>query len=368
MHGHTTNSDGVLSPDSLIKVYKSKGYSFLSITDHNFLTSVTQSSTSDFLLINGEEITFSKHVNGIGISAVINPESSDLKQIVDAIAAQQAIAIINHPLKTTTLCFYNEIYPIENLNFIEIFNARYEAVGTHDNHKLWDSLLTKSKIMYGVANDDAHSLSDIGHAWIEVKSSSLSKDSIFAALKTGDFYCSTGIILSEIRADMKNIFVSSINGDTVKFIGKNGEILKIAEANSANYELNGDELYVRSEVINKLNQKAWIQPVFFKTNTSIQGDANSVPEFQIDQNFPNPFNPVTSIKYSIKNSSRVKLKVFDMLGRVIKTLVNEFQSAGSKVAFWNGTNDQGSGVPSGCYIYRIEAGNFIKSQKMILLK
>lgn len=91
-------------------------------------------------------------------------------------------------------------------------------------------------------------------------------------------------------------------------------------------------------------------------------------EFALSQNFPNPFNPTTSIKYSIAQNANVQLVVYNMLGQVVKTLVNGEQEAGYYTIQWNGTNDFGGKVASGIYIYRIVAGDFTKTIKMNFLK
>ena len=85
--------------------------------------------------------------------------------------------------------------------------------------------------------------------------------------------------------------------------------------------------------------------------------------FSLSQNYPNPFNPTTVIKYSLPEVTNVKLKVYDMLGREIKTLVNQEQSAGVYNVEFNASN-----LSSGVYFYRIEAGNFVASKKLLLLK
>ncbi len=96
---------------------------------------------------------------------------------------------------------------------------------------------------------------------------------------------------------------------------------------------------------------------------------NPLPtEFKLSQNYPNPFNPTTLVQYALKENVNVKITVYDILGRVIKTLVNEFQDAGYKSVMWDGTNSGGSHVSTGLYIYKIEAGNFVDSKKMLLLK
>lgn len=94
------------------------------------------------------------------------------------------------------------------------------------------------------------------------------------------------------------------------------------------------------------------------------GDNNSTPrEFSLEQNYPNPFNPSTAISYQLAGTSHVTLKVFDLLGREVATLVNGVKPAGRYEATWQTQN-----AASGLYFYRIEAGSFIDMKKMLLLK
>ncbi len=91
-------------------------------------------------------------------------------------------------------------------------------------------------------------------------------------------------------------------------------------------------------------------------------------EFSISQNYPNPFNPTTSIKYAIPQDARVSLVIYNMLGQVVKTLVDQEQEAGYYTVRWDGTNDFGGKVASGIYIYRIVAGKYTSTMKMNLIK
>jgi hypothetical protein len=92
-------------------------------------------------------------------------------------------------------------------------------------------------------------------------------------------------------------------------------------------------------------------------------------EYALFQNFPNPFNPETNIYYSLKENSLVTLEIFDILGRKIKTLLNnELQDAGLQNITWNGTNSSGIRAASGIYIYQLKANNYTGSKKMVLLK
>jgi len=97
---------------------------------------------------------------------------------------------------------------------------------------------------------------------------------------------------------------------------------------------------------------------------SVEDEITSQPEdYNLFQNYPNPFNPSTTIRYSITNSELVRIKVYDILGREVKVLVNEIKQPGSyEVQF------DASGLASGIYLYSIESGYFVQTKKMILLK
>ena len=98
-------------------------------------------------------------------------------------------------------------------------------------------------------------------------------------------------------------------------------------------------------------------------------DGLSVPEtFTLHQNYPNPFNPVTTLQYKLPEDSFVDVTVYDMLGNVVNNLVHTSQSSGYKSIQWNATNNQGEPVSAGVYLYKIQAGDFVDTKKMILLK
>jgi hypothetical protein len=91
--------------------------------------------------------------------------------------------------------------------------------------------------------------------------------------------------------------------------------------------------------------------------------------FALAQNFPNPFNPTTTINYSVKaGGGQVSLVVYDVGGRQVRTLVNGHQGEGAKSVTWNGTNDRGMRVASGIYFYRMIAPGFNQTRKMVLLR
>ncbi len=91
-------------------------------------------------------------------------------------------------------------------------------------------------------------------------------------------------------------------------------------------------------------------------------------KFEMSQNYPNPFNPTTKFEFSLPKQAIVMVKIFDIAGREVKTLLNEKMSPGKYKVDWNSTDNSGRNVSSGVYFYRIIAGNFTETKKMILVK
>ena len=90
--------------------------------------------------------------------------------------------------------------------------------------------------------------------------------------------------------------------------------------------------------------------------------------FTLHQNFPNPFNPITTLRYDLPSDALVTLSIYDMLGREITQLVNTTQEAGFKSVQWDATDSMGRPVSAGVYLYQIQAGEFVQTKKMVLLK
>jgi Tol biopolymer transport system component len=104
--------------------------------------------------------------------------------------------------------------------------------------------------------------------------------------------------------------------------------------------------------------------------TSVEGEEEILrPQtFALFQNYPNPFNPRTNIEYVLPKDTYVKLTLYNILGQKVKTLVDEYQSAGYKTVWWDGKDDKGNEVASGIYFYRLDAGGVTQVKKMLLLK
>ncbi len=109
-----------------------------------------------------------------------------------------------------------------------------------------------------------------------------------------------------------------------------------------------------------------VGPEYLRVTSIENGEVKTIPaEFRLEQNFPNPFNPTTEIQFKIKNASHVTLKVYDILGREMAYLVDEYRQAGSYKSQFSISNSQ---ISSGVYFYTLKAGDYSETKKMILLK
>ena len=296
-HCHTTHSDGDAPPEKVVKWYKNHGYHFLVITDHDVLVDIEPldtDKTDDFLLISGEEISDSYngapiHLNAINITDIIEQQHGNskvevLQNNIDAIIQAGGIATINHP--NWRWAFTDvEMSQLKNVQLFEIYNFSYNcnnfgAGGYPGMEEVWDRMLSKGILMYGIATDDAHDYtgefsakrSNPGTGWIMVRASELTAAAILEALEKGDFYSTIGVLLENITITGKSYTVEIEQEDdmkyTTQFIGKGGQILTEVFGTPAAYEFQGDELYVRARIFASSGEFACTQPIFLKENTS----------------------------------------------------------------------------------------------------
>lgn len=127
---------------------------------------------------------------------------------------------------------------------------------------------------------------------------------------------------------------------------------------------NPEELIVENIIVaddmNKRIEDTEIEIIYENPNLPLS--------YLLSQNYPNPFNPSTVIKFSIPVKEFVSIKVYDIIGREIKTLLSEYTNAGMYLLYWDGSDNTGMQVSSGTYIYRMTAGSYAESKKMIYLK
>ena len=287
-HTHSTISDGSPEAPIIAQRYKNHGYDFLLITDHNTFNAFDTGWNWEYLnsnpslyplMINGVEMTNHYHVTGIGINRPLHAAQSLLSEI-ETVQADGAIAALNHPSWTedrrglshsSFVSTVIDAMDATGLNQVEVANMGTREFLVSDEI-FWDEILSTGRKMYGIASDDSHLTSEAntphfggsGYGWIVVYASSLTKANILKSIKNGNYYASTGIILDDYKIDYQNrsIIITSQNGTSISFIGKNGKTLKTINSNSASYTFTGAELYVRSEITDGASM-AWTQPVFF---------------------------------------------------------------------------------------------------------
>ena len=108
----------------------------------------------------------------------------------------------------------------------------------------------------------------------------------------------------------------------------------------------------------------FLADTLFRSRLVGVNDKNALPVvYELYQNYPNPFNPTTIIKYDLPNSQHVGLKIFNILGQEVATLIDEVQEAGYKSVDWSANN-----VSSGIYFYKLTAGDFVEIKKMLLVR
>jgi len=296
LHAHTLNSDGDSMPGEVVAWYREHNYQFLVLSDHNYLTDVSELSRiyrahEKFILISGEEVTDKLdrkqiHLNAYGISNIIQPQGGTtvaevIQRNVNAIRKGGGIPSANHPNYTWAISA-SDLMQVTDLGLFEVFNGSWSVGnyggGGHASHEeIWDTLLSADRLIYGVAVDDAHDFKAYGKAlpypptipgtgWIVVRAPELTSENILSAVQRGDFYSSTGVILDDIipgKSSM-SLRIKQVrdNQYTTYFIGKNGTILEKSTELAPAYHFKGGELYVRARVQESSGAIAWTQPIF----------------------------------------------------------------------------------------------------------
>ena len=292
LHTHTLNSDGDSTPDDVVRWYREHGYHFVTLTDHNYLTSVDglnalHGADEKFLVMKGEEVTDrfgSKpiHINGLDPTGLIRPTGGSsvvdmVQKMVDAIRAARGVPSVNHPNYGWAISA-DELAHVQRTRLLEVFNGHplvnnMGGGGVPGLEAVWDRMLSSGKLLYGIAVDDAHyfkrpedkTAPRPGQGWVYVRAPRLESRALVEALERGDFYSSTGVELQSITATASALSIAVKTEPQskyrIQFIGRQGVILSEAITSPATYTFKGDESYVRAKVIESNGKLAWVQPV-----------------------------------------------------------------------------------------------------------
>lgn len=313
------------SPEFVAAWYHDRGYNFLILSEHNrFIDPDTvklpENRRSDFILIPGVEITGKKsvHTTGMNVHGIIpwefdhEEKSAIIQSHVDGTVKAGGQAILNHPNWHYAVPD-KEILPVKDLYMFELFNGHphVDNAGDHahpSTEEMWDQLLTKGMIIYGVSSDDAHHFQTIeknksnpGRGWVMVNAPTLDPDSITKAMVQGNFYASNGVFLKVcntgsdtyvIKVDAERTLKELTSSPTlrgrhvdngpegyrIEFIGPNGDLLETIRGEKGRFKIKKSAPYVRAKVTFTRKHPgkdgfeeyyAWGQPVFTDARAGI---------------------------------------------------------------------------------------------------
>ena len=131
------------------------------------------------------------------------------------------------------------------------------------------------------------------------------------------------------------------------------------------YDFDNVTVLVIAEELKKTSQNKTLASLF---TTSIEEEKINPEKFGLYNNYPNPFNPVTNIRFSLPATTMVKLNIYNITGQLVKTLVHSRKPAGEHFISWDGTNELGNKIPSGLYFYSLLSNDFNETKQMLLLK
>jgi len=166
---------------------------------------------------------------------------------------------------------------------------------------------------------------------------------------------------NKFKLELKSTFDSFVKLSTnLNMLPSDAQILLVNTVTKAEYRLKTDNL-----IDIKMTEPTALFDVYIGSEQYLNEMKESLQpiSFSLEQNYPNPFNPKTIIRYSITQESLVKLNVYDLMGRLVYTIVNTQQQPG-----WHTADFDASKLASGIYIYRLQAGNYSKTMKMLLVK
>ena len=286
IHSHSTVSDGLFTPKELAELYHEHGYAFLSITDHNVLVPHSELPEDQIILLSGLEhdleYSSDKCIHVVGLASAGKKETGYLckrysptelksQQLVDMMRNDGQFISLAHPVWSRMNA--DEIFGLEGLHAVEVFNNGTEHLCHGGNGKIWwDMLLRQGKRVFATAVDDVHIAEDLFGGWICVKAAERSRDAILDALFQGTYYSSTGPEIYDFGLDGKKVYVScsACRRSTLSHTPLAGESL-FAEPDGvlkeACYTLTGRESYVRVVCVDHHGHSAWSNPIFFDTQS-----------------------------------------------------------------------------------------------------
>lgn len=289
LHTHTTVSDGKFTPERIIEIYQRQNYDFLMISDHEQYSNYGQSIPTSMTMIPGYEASGqkdphlknsiyhllvisksadSKIAHGFKFDKFDDSTSATVQAFIDEMRACGHLVILCHPHWSTLE--YDEILKLNGLTAVEIYNGASDVLHHVGNSTVcYDALLRNGSRMFAIATDDNHNdgylEDDSFRGWIEVFANSNSVADITTAIEKGNFYASTGPKILDVCCDQTRVSIEFEQGCRVylREQARNNQIVRLERDlnGSAEFELRGDEEYIRLEVVDSLGRTAWTNPI-----------------------------------------------------------------------------------------------------------
>ncbi len=245
----------------------------------------------------------------------------------------------------------------------DIFAGTYQngIYRSSDNGNSWTLLNSSISIIRGL------DFNSNGHIFV-----GSSGDGIFRSTDNGDSWTKTsnGLSNQNVQSIVINsndrIFASTYGGGVFQSSDNGTSWSKV---NSGLTNSNAWPLALNSSEFLFVGTYGGGVYISSQNTVSVHENSNTIPNsFILSNNYPNPFNPNTTITFGLDSDSDVSVKIFNLSGKLISTLQNNFKTKGWHSITWNGTNDSGNKVGGGIYFYQVIAGDFVQTKKMMLMK
>ncbi len=274
LHTHTTQSDGLLTPEQAIAWYRERGYDFIAITDHWVLTPGQAFGHSPFITLSGAELHGdSYHLLALGIPTLPDQDLANIPQaMADQVLGMGGLPFIAHPYWTGQTSA--EVAQIKGILGLEVFNSVCEKmVGRGYAGVHWDDLLAQGLRLTGLAVDDVHwKHGEEGQGFVMVRAEHLDEPSILEALRRGHYYASSGPQINDLQVIRQEeggsaLYVSCSPCRSITFYasGPRGRRFEASEGKlleSASLPIHADQVYLRVECRDAHGGVAWTNPIF----------------------------------------------------------------------------------------------------------
>jgi len=272
LHTHTSPASGCgrISIEDCVDLYVERGYDFIALSDHMIYT---KHADDRITLLPGIEWNAT---GGCRHTGVVSLSTSDLEtamavsdqdELLASLRETDALVVLNHPNWQLRPHYRREeLETLTHFDGIEIYNAVIERLqGYAISTDKWDYLLANGRRVLGFASDDSHKDTDIGIGSIHVRAAANTPEAILASIKSGNFYCSSGAVIDDIRFEGGVIEIETPDAQEIQVRANGGHWVERVRDRSIRFDTRGSDLaYVRFAIFGAGSAMAWTQPFFLR--------------------------------------------------------------------------------------------------------